>query len=99
MMSYKEQLEKARKNGIDVISLDVANEVECIFDIEMTEREFEMCCSFIEQSYLKSDHISIWAIARALYDMITDEENQLSIEKLIDETGTYDLIDKASWYD
>lgn len=98
-MYYKEKLEKARKYDIDVISLDVANEVQCIFDIEMTDDEFELCCGLVEQAYLKSDHISVWACARALYDMITDEDNEMSIEELIDNTSTWDLVEKACWYD
>lgn len=99
-MYYRRQLEKAKQYEIDVISLDVANEVECIFDFEMDEREFEMCCSFVEQAYLKSDHISIWACTRALYDMIKDEDNEYnSIEELIDNTGVYDLMEKACWYE
>lgn len=97
-MYYREQLELAKKYEIDVISLDVANEVDCIFDIEMTENEFELCCNFIEQCFLKSEYVSIWCIARALYDMITDEENELSIKELIDNTSKWDLIEKASWY-
>ena len=98
-MYYREQLEKAKQNDIDVISLDVANEVECIFDIEMTDEEFELCCGFVEQAYLKSEYISIWSLARALYDMITDEDNTLNIEELIDKTSRYELIEKASWYE
>lgn len=98
-MNYKEQLQKAREIGLDIISLSVANEVECIFDIDITNEEFELCCGLVEQAYLKSEYVSIWACARALYDMITDEENKLSIEELIDKTSRNDLLEKASWYE
>ena len=98
-MYYKKQLEKAKKYDIDIISLDVANEVDCSFNIELTDDEFELICGFVEECYLKSEYSNIWSLTKALYDLITDEENKLSIEDLINKTSRYDLIEKASWYD
>lgn len=105
-MNYKEQYEKAKEMGLDIISLEVANEVSCtIYEIELTDKEFELCCSMVEDAYLKSDYLSIWTITKALRDLIKnqvlDEEEKIynSIEELIDNTSRWDLIEKASWYE
>lgn len=107
-MYYREQLEKSKQYGIDVISLDVANEVECIiFEFEMTEKEFEMICGFVEQCYLKSEYSNIPNLVKAIRDLILKqvyneekEENiYSSIEELINNTSKWDLLEIACWYD
>ena len=105
-MNYKEQLQKANEMGLDIISLQVANEVSCTFyEIELTDKEFELCCSTIENAYLKSEYLSVWNITKALRDLIKnqvlDEEEKIynSIEELIDNTSKCNLIEKASWYE
>lgn len=96
-MYYREQLKKARKYDIEVISLLVANEVDCLFDFEMTEQEFEKCCALIETSFLYS-RVSVRALARALCDIIEDNQNK-SINELIDSMKHYDLMHKAYCYE
>lgn len=107
-MNYREQLEKAKEIGIDPISLNVANEVECtIVEFEMTPREYQLICSFVEQCYLTSEYSNIYNLVKAIRDLILKkvyneekEENiYSSIEELIDETSRWDLLEVASWYD
>jgi hypothetical protein len=107
-MNYREQLEKAKEIGIDPISLQVANEVECVIvEFEMTPREYQLICSFVEQCYLKSEYSNIYNLVRAIRDLILKqvyneekEENiYSSIEELINETSRWDLLEVASWYD
>lgn len=105
-MNYKEQLQKAKEMTLDIISLQVAMEVSCTFyEIELTDKEFELCCSIIENAYLKSEYSNVWNIAKALRDLIKnqvlDEEEKIynSIEELIDNTSKWDLLEKASWYE
>lgn len=99
-MYYKEQLEKAKKYGVDWLSINVANEVQSVFDIELTEKDFERCCSLIEQAYLKSEYSNVLHLTKALYDMITDTDNEYkTINELMENITTWELIEKASWYD
>lgn len=108
LVNYKQTLETAKKYGIDPISLQVANEVECtIVEFEMSNEEFEMICGFVEQCYLESEYSSIWSITRALRDLILkdvfseEEEDKVfdSIENLIQNLDVYDLLEVASYYD
>lgn len=107
-MNYREQLKKAKEIGIDPISLTVANEVECtIYEFEITPREYQLICSFVEQCYLNSEYSSIYNLVKAIRDLILnqvyneDKEKNIysSIEELINETSRSDLLLVASWYD
>ena len=97
-MNYKEQLQKARENKLDIISLSVANEVECIFENALNEEEFELACYLVERAYLKSEDITIWAIAKALYNILINKENTISFEEKMNELAISELLEKACWY-
>lgn len=64
-MFYKKQLEIAKKNNINIIGLDIANEVESIFE-NLLDDDFEKSCALVERAYLKSEDLSINQIVRAL---------------------------------
>ena len=102
-MNYKEQLEKAKEMGLDIISLEVANEIKCFFDFKLSDYEFELCCSLVEQSYLKSEDLTILQLTRALYDIITkdvfEEKTYSNIAELVMGTPLRILIDNACWYE
>lgn len=94
-LNYKETLRLARLNHIDVIKLDVAIEVECIFyDVDLTEEQFEKVCILIEDAYLKSEYLSINQLtigANALYEDYQD------VDKMLENVDRYDVIDRACW--
>lgn len=104
-MYYKEQLEKAQQYGINWLSLNVANEVEVYFEaveIILNEEEFENVCSFVEECYLSSEYSHIASCVKAMADIIEKEKEEnknISIEEIIDETSRWDLLEKASYYD
>lgn len=102
-MNYKEQLQKAKEMKLDIVSLSVAYEIKCFFDFELSDYEFELCCSLVEQSYLKSEDLTILQLTRALYDMITkdvfEEKTYNNIVELVMNTTRKTLIDNACWYE
>jgi hypothetical protein len=101
---YETQLILARQNKIDIVSLSVAYEVECTFDINLSKEEFEMCCNLVEETYMKSENLTIWSIAIALCNLIHEKvlENKEyeNIKDLIKNSGIdrYTLMQKASYY-
>lgn len=102
-MNYKEQYEKAKEMGLNIISLEVANEIKCFFDFELSDYEFESCCSLVEESYLKSEDLTILQFTRALYDMIIkyvfEEKRYDNIIELVNNTTRKILIDNACYYE
>lgn len=94
-MNYKENLAKALKNGIDVLSLMVAHEFQCQIeceDIALSPDAFEDACYLIERAYLKTCETSIEDITRALIRMWVDDNQPLK------EIDVWDLLRKASIY-
>lgn len=86
-MFYKNQLKVARENKLDIISLEVASEVEAL-SIPFDEKDFEIACSIVENAYIKSDELSIYQIATALSNLYENDKNilnKLSYRDLIDE--------------
>lgn len=102
---YKEQLEKASKYKIDCLSLNVANEIECYFEaveIYLSEEEFENVCSFVKDCYLKSEYSSVENCVKAMASIIEKEKEEnenISIDEIINKTSKWDLLETASWYD
>lgn len=92
-MNYKQQLDFAKTNKIDPIALQVANEVECTFERELSEEDFETICSLIERAYLKSEGVEVWSIVKAINDLL--EEKTIGDLK---EMSIWDIISAASYY-
>ena len=94
--TYKETLEFARKNDISVTDLLVAEEVESKF-YDVDDKEFEKICEVVENAYLKSDSIEVWAIAYALKEMVDKYEAENDGQKLnYDDVDKWALLDKAN---
>lgn len=67
---YKEQLELAKENNINVIDLSIADEVKCIFNKKLSDDDFETACVLIKNAYLKSEYISINQLTKTLNTVI-----------------------------
>ena len=86
-MFYKNQLKIARENKLDIISLEVASEVEAL-SIPFDEKDFEIACSIVENAYIKSEDLSVYQLANALSNLYDNDKNilkKLSYRDLIDE--------------
>ena len=101
LVNYNEVLKTARKYGIDPIMLTVATEMEDVkYDLlnkTMNEKEFELCCSLVEDAYLKAENITINQLVKALSDILEREEK--SIEEIVTSISLEFLIAEACWYD
>lgn len=94
-MTYKEQLNKIKELGIDIIDISIAYEFECVFGFDYTDEEFENICSYAKYIYLKSEYMTYNALALCINDLITNEN--YTIEDIV-AMGKYDFIEKASYY-
>lgn len=89
-MNYRQQLEKAHSEKLNIIMLEVADEVDCM-NIDFDEKDFEIACSLVEEAYLKSEDLSINQLARAL-DKLISEDN-----KALEDITRRTLIDEACY--
>ena len=77
--NYRQSLDKAIEQKINILTLEIANEVNCIFNMEkFNDNDFEIACSLVETAYLKSEDLSINQITRALYKLIWTDNKQLA---------------------
>lgn len=78
-LNYRQSLDKAIEHKINILMLEVANEIDCIFKgKEFSNKDFEIACALVEEAYLKSEDISINQIARALYKLIWEDSKPLA---------------------
>lgn len=98
-LNYKQTLEKARELGIDVLKLEVACEMKYIFDETLCDEDFELCCNFVKQAYLKSEKVTIYNLCIALETFINANIEEKTIKTMLEEMSFYDLIDEAIWYE
>lgn len=92
--TYKEQLERAKSNNINVVDLMVAYNVKDTFDW-VTDYEFEKICELIKNAYLKSEYVELWQLIRALY-IICDNDEENDILQVVTNTSISSLIDEAA---
>ena len=65
-MTFKEQLELAKKSNIDISQLTIAHEVDCVFDQGSERQDFDKLCGAIWLLWLKSENLSIETLTKAL---------------------------------
>jgi hypothetical protein len=82
-MTYRETMEAARQYDISSSKLCVAEEFEILVsgtDLAISEQAFELACSKIERAYLKSEDLSINAIATAMLYALLDNNTLEDID-------------------
>ena len=92
MHNYKEQLNFIKDNKIDMLSLEVAYEIDCVIEKIITDKQFELLCSKLEDCYLRSDNISLEELAYAINELLCYERKKISDILAMDK---WTLIDKA----
>lgn len=85
------------KNGLSLLSFEIANEMDCAlndadYTVDYTEEQFEKYCSVAEDAYLKAEETTVWAICRAVAEIVREDGE----EKLLN-MSQWDIIDKASY--
>lgn len=94
-MTYREQLNKVNELGINICDLTIANELDCVLDYgTYSDKDFERLCEYARYIYLKVDNITAEAIARAIYDLLSQGKTVGEIVTM----DKYTFIDKAVCY-
>lgn len=92
-MNYREMLDEFKKQKqFELLTLMVADEVDCVVQNIYSEEDFNTICCIVENAYLKSDACSINQIALAV-DIILNLEGN-TIEEL-KQMSKWDILDKA----
>lgn len=87
-MNYKQTLNSARANNIDIFALHIADETGAIFGEE--HKDFEKLCDAMGELYLNTYHLSCETLGNALrYALQNDEVELKNIHK---GTSDFDLI-------
>jgi hypothetical protein len=93
-MTYREQLDKARETGLDIIDLTIADECESNFGFVYTEKEFEQLCEYVRVCYIKGD-CSASSICTAInYYAIDKGKTVAEIVKM----SYWRILDEAQWH-
>jgi len=74
-MTFTQTLALAKQHNIDILDLDVAYEVACIFGEE--HERYEDICKAVYNLYMKTDRMSINCLACALQQCIDEGEATL----------------------
>ena len=93
-MTYREQLEKAKEIGLNVIDLMIANECEDNFNFSYTEEEFEKLCEFVRVCFIKSD-CTTESITNAINFYVCDKN--MTIKQVLS-FSYHKIIDEACWH-
>ena len=72
-MSFKRQLDEARKMGFSISELKIAEECEFAFNFEYNSDEFERLCEVAHICYIKAERMTEFAIAMAINDFIVED--------------------------
>lgn len=89
-LNYRQSLNKANEQNLNILMLEVADEVDCM-NIDFEEKDFEIACSLVEEAYLKSEDLSINQLARALAKLISEDK------KALEDITRKTLIDEACY--
>lgn len=79
-LNYRQSLNKVIEQKINVLMLEVAEEVDCIFNTnkKLSNKDFEIACTLVHEAYLKSEELNINQISRALYKLICEDNKPLA---------------------
>lgn len=93
IMNYKETLELAKKENINICDLQIAYELDCQNDNIIPEEEFEFFCHYIKEIWLKMDeHTSLSTITYAVLQEIKNGDlTKEMIIKHADKCDDYDI--------
>ena len=95
--TYKEQLERAKENEINIMALNIAYELDCLFDgyISLTDDEFEEICKFIKSIVIDNQNLQIWDLIWHLREIILNEELEETPTKALTEVTEIRIIHLA----
>lgn len=93
-MNYKQKLEVLNEKNISVWDVTIANSVQCLFDINIDDEEFEQLCSHASYLGLKdSNNLNPDCYVEMLHAL----RKEKSWEE-IDQMNKWDLLELAAGY-
>lgn len=93
-MNYRKMLTNFKnENKYELLTLMVADEIECVVQNIENEDDFNTICNIAERAYLKSDNCSLNQIALAIDIILNIEE--YTIEDL-KQMSKWDILEKAN---
>lgn len=93
-MTYREQLNKAREMGLNIVNLLIADECESNFGFVYNEKEFEQLCEYVRICYIKGD-CSASSICTAINYYATDKGK--TVEQIL-KMSYWRILDDAQWH-
>lgn len=91
-LSFMETFKLARKNNIMTAKLNVAEEVNGMFDFN--EDQKEQLCKLVYEAYLASENLEPVHFCLAINGLL---QNEKTLQDIL-EMNEYDLIEDASYY-
>lgn len=84
--TYKEQLQRAKEQGLNIVALSVAYEVSCKFDgwIYLDDDTFEDICEFVRDIYLEY-WFEVAEIVQLIFNIITYNSYEDEPYKVLEE--------------
>lgn len=90
LKEYKKAYKSLYNRGIYAYKLQIIDELECLLEEELKEEDYLKLFNAIENAYLKSDILSVWTITRCAVEYI---------RRILDDDETFNLRDRACWYE
>lgn len=87
-MLFAETLALAKSQNINILDLDIAYEVACIFGQE--HERYEDICKAVYNLYMKTDRMSINCLACALQQCI--DEGEVSLDRVLAWEEDFDYV-------
>lgn len=93
-MNYREMLTKFNEeNKYRLLTLMVADEVECVIENINDADNFNRFCALVEDAYLHTDCFSINQIALTINNAINNDDYTL---EMLEDMSVWDLLDKVN---
>lgn len=98
-MFYKDQLQKAKENNINIWKTYIADEVDCVLDnsnLEATDNDFEECCKYV-YNYCRYSQATPNEVANALVDVLLDQDLDFTFDDLENDELDQTVQERVCW--
>lgn len=77
-MTFIETLHKAQDMGINCLDLEIANELDCQLQEEISEDVFNNACDLVRETYLKYEELPVFIVVKALRRLAGEDMKDLN---------------------
>lgn len=100
-MNFREQLETAKQNNLDICDLKIADELNYQLnarEMSVNDERFEDLCVAAKYAYLKADNISSYCVCAAVADLEQEYLEDPTEDRDPAQMSKWDILDKALEY-